>query len=215
MQQMQIAQDLINKVCESLHLDPTKVSEHSKVGIRAQGNPDMVWNNGDILVFLGVTSPEKFNDNSYESLWLARYRRKAPNSNEILFQGGTGMSAKQIFKSYNKGSVNEFNQFVLEERIDKYSGTAADLIRTNYNECTKGVSDPSTDAADQFIASLKGVMMEVSLNGKISGHFQGWEPNPQRPGFNMPSNDGKRATQATYDLVNLQIVDPATFTIVG
>lgn len=215
MQQMQIAQDLINKVCESLHLEPTKVSEHSQVGIRAQGNPDMVWNNGDILVFLGVSSAEKFNDNDYESLWLARYRRTAPNSNEIKFQGGTGMSARQIFKSYNKGHVNEFNQFVLEDRINKYSGTAADLIRTNFNECTKGVSDPSTDAADKFIASLKGVMMEVTVDKQISGHFQGWEPNPQKPGVNMLSNDGKRATQATYDLINLKLLDPATFTIVG
>lgn len=215
MQQMQISQDLINKVCESLHLDPTKVSEHSQVGIRAQGNPDMVWNNGDILVFLGVTSPEKFNNNAYESLWLARYSRVAPNSTEIKFQGGTGMSARQVFKSYNKGHVNEFDQFVLDERVNKYSGTAADLIRTNFNEVTKGVSDFSTEAADNFVASLKGVMMEVTTNGIVSGHFQGWEPNPEKPGFNKLSNDGKRATQATYDLVTLEIKDPAQFTIVG
>lgn len=215
MQQMQIDQTLINKVCESLHLDPTKVSETSKVGIRAQGNPDMVWNNGDILVFLGVSSPEKFNNNAYESLWLARYSRVSPNSQEIKLVGGTGMSARQIFKSYNKGHVNEFDQFVLDERVNKYSGTAADLIRANFNEATKGVTDVSTEAADKFIASLKGVMMEVSVNGTVSGYFQGWEPNPEKPGFNKPSNDGKRANQATYDLINLEIKDPSQFTIVG
>lgn len=215
MQQMQVNQDLINKVCESLHLDPTKVSEKSKVGIRAQGNPDMVWNNGDILVFLGVTSSEKFNNNAYESLWLARYTRTTPQSTELKFQGGTGMSARQVFKSYNKGHVNECDQFILDERIDKYSGSAADLIRANFNEATKGVTDLSTEAADKFVASLRGIMMEVTTSGQVSGHFQGWEPNPERPGFNKLSNDGKRATQATYDLINLEIKDPTQFTIVG
>ncbi|MBP5694343.1 MAG: ester cyclase [Bacilli bacterium] len=146
---------------------------------------------------------------------MARYSRVAPNSTEIKWVGGTGMSARQVFKSYNKGHVNEFDQFVLDERVDKYSGTAAELIKANFNEATKGVSDLSTEAADKFIASLKGVMMEISVNGTVSGHFQGWEPNPEKPGFNKPSNDGKRATQATYDLVTLEIKDPAQFTIVG